>query len=39
LDLVIPPEDNTVRNVIDCREDHEVPVVENLGLEEQIERG
>jgi hypothetical protein len=33
---MIAAEDNRIRNEIDCREDHEILVVGNLGLEEQI---
>jgi hypothetical protein len=34
--LIIAPEDNKTRGEIDCKEDHEVPVVGSLGLEDQI---
>jgi hypothetical protein len=38
-DLIIAPNDNRTKNEIDGRKDHEVPVVGNLGLEDQIQRG
>jgi hypothetical protein len=35
-DLIIAPKDNRTKNEIDGRKDYEVPVVGNLGLEDQI---